>query len=101
MEKFMLKDQTMNKSQLQKIYNYPINPRKSKIFSDEGFVNFDDGSMGRTVWTCFCIKDKKSFNSDSFGANPEKVYLSNYMKPTNFNIYKKKDLNSNLCGSFC
>ena len=34
MKKRNLKNDTMNKSQLQRIYNYPIYPRDSKIFSD-------------------------------------------------------------------
>ena len=41
----------MNESELQRIYNYPINPRDSKIFSDIGFVNIDNGSLGGTHWT--------------------------------------------------
>ena len=31
MKKYNLKNNTMNESQLQKIYNYPIYPRDSKI----------------------------------------------------------------------
>ena len=37
---------TLNESQLQKIYNHPIYPRDSKIYSDKRFVNIDKGSMG-------------------------------------------------------
>ena len=36
----------MVESQLQRIYNYPINPRDSKFYSDRGFVNIDNGQMG-------------------------------------------------------
>ena len=43
MEKYNLKDQTMNESDLQKVYNYNIYPRDSKILSDRGFVNIDNG----------------------------------------------------------
>ena len=32
----------MNESQLQKIYNYFIYPRDSKIISDKGFVIIDN-----------------------------------------------------------
>ena len=56
-----LEDDTMNESQLQKIYNYPKYPRHSKIHSNKGFVNIDDGSMNGTHWTCFIVKDNKSF----------------------------------------
>ena len=58
MKKYNLKDYTMNESQLQKVYNYPIYPRDSKIFSARGFVNRDNGSQGGTHWTCFIVKYK-------------------------------------------
>ena len=41
-EKYKLKNDTMNESHLQKIYNYPVYPRDSIIHSDEGFVNIDN-----------------------------------------------------------
>ena len=56
MKKYNLKNDTMNESQLQKITNYPIYPRDSKIYSNKGFVNIDDGQMGGTHWTCFIVK---------------------------------------------
>ena len=59
MKKYNLKNDTMNETQLLKIYNYPIYPRDSKIYSDKGFVNIDNGSQGGTHWTCFIVKDKK------------------------------------------
>ena len=43
----------MKETQLQKIYNYPIYPRNSKIYSDKVFVNIDDGSQQRTHWCAF------------------------------------------------
>ena len=60
MKKYNLKDQTMSESDLQKIYNYKIYPRDSKITSDRGFVNIDNGDQGGTHWVCFIIKDNKS-----------------------------------------
>ena len=42
MKKYNLKNNTMNGTQLQKVYNYPIYPRDSKIYSDKGFVNIDN-----------------------------------------------------------
>ena len=53
----------MNEAQLQKIYNYPIYPRDSKIYSDKGYVNIDNGSQGGSHWTCFYIKDNNLFIS--------------------------------------
>ena len=64
MKKYNLKNSTMNESQLQRVYNYPIYPKNSKIYSDKGFVNIDDGRMGGTHWTCFIVKDNKSYYFD-------------------------------------
>ena len=101
MKKYKLKNDTMNESQLQKIYNYPIYPRDSKIDSDGGFVNIDNGSMGGTHWTCFIVKDKKSFYFDRFGGIPDKFLLNQLPKPTTYHNYKRQDINSRLCGSHC
>ena len=60
MKNYELKNDTMNESQLQKFYNYPIYPRDSKIYSARGFINIDNGSQGGTHWTCFYISDNKS-----------------------------------------
>ena len=60
MEKYILRNDTMNESDLQRVYIYPIYPRGSKIYSDKGFVNIDNGSMGATRWTCFYVKNNKS-----------------------------------------
>ena len=54
-----LEDDTMNESELQRVYKFPTYPRDSKIYSDMGFVNVDDGSQNGTHWTCFMVKDKK------------------------------------------
>ena len=56
MKKYNLKDNTMNESELQKVFNYPIYPRDSKIYSDKSFVKIDNGSMGGSHWICFMIK---------------------------------------------
>ena len=52
MKKIDLKNDTMNEKELQKVYNYLINPRDSKIYSDKGFVNIDDGSQNGIHWIC-------------------------------------------------
>ena len=101
MKKYKLKNDTMNESQLQKIYNYPIYPRDSKIHSDKGFVNIDNGSMGGSYWTCFLVKDNKSFYFDSFGVQPDKFLLNQLPKPIIYHNYKIQDINSKLCGSYC
>ena len=91
----------MNESQLQKVYNYPIYPRDSKIYSDKGFVNIHNGSQGGTHWTCFIIKDDKSFYFDSFGGQPDKFLRNQLPKPIINHNYKIQDTNSRLCGSYC
>ena len=81
MKKHNLKNDTMNESQLQKIYNSPIYPRDSKMYSDRGFINIDNGSEGGTHWTCFIVKDSKSYYFDSFGIHPDKLPLKQLPKP--------------------
>ena len=101
MKKYNLKNNTMNESQLQKFYNYTIYPRDSKIYSDRGFVNIDNGSQGCTHWTCFIVKDNKSYYFDSFGVQPDKFLLNQLPKPIIYHNYKIQDINSFLCGSYC
>ena len=99
-KKYKLKNDTMNESQLQRVYNYLIYARDSKIHSDKGFVNIDNGSMGGSHRTCFCIGDNKSFYFDSFGGPPDKFLLNQLPKPVIYHNYKIQDINSKLCGSY-
>ena len=101
MKKYNLKNDTMNESELQRVYNYKIYPRDSKILSDKGFVNIDDGSQGGTHWTCFYIKDNKSYYFDSFGGPPDKFLLKQLPKPIIYHNYKIQEIKSKSCGSFC
>ena len=101
MKKYNIKNDTMNESHLQKIYNYPIYPRYSKIYSDKGFVSIDNGFLGGTHWACFIIKDNKSFYFDSFGGQPDKFLLNQLPKPIIYHNYKIQDINSQLFGSYC
>ena len=101
MRKNKLKNDTMNESQLQRVYNYSIYPRDSKIYSDKGFVNIDNGSRGGTHWTCFIVKDNKSYYFDSFGGQPDKFLLKQLPKPIIYHNYKIQDINSKLCGPYC
>ena len=101
MKKYKLKNDTMNESQLQRVYKYPIYPRCSKIYSNKGFVNMDNGSQGGTRWTCFYIRDNKSYYFDSFGGQPDKFLLNQLPKPIIYHNYKIQDIYSKLCGSYC
>ena len=100
MKKYNLKDETMNESQLQRVYNYPIYPRHSIIATNKGIVNIDDGSQGGAHWTCFIVKDNKSYYFDSFGVQPDKFLLNQLPKPIIDHNYKIQHKNSKLCGSF-
>ena len=101
MKKYNLKNDTMNESQIQRVYNHPIYTRDSKIYSDKGFVKIDDGSQNGTHWTVFIVKDKKSYYFDSFGGAPDKFLLNQLPKPIIYHNYKIQDINSQLCGSYC
>ena len=101
MKKYNLKNDTMNESQIQRICNYPIYPRDSKKYSDRGFVIIDDGRLNGTHWTCFTVKDNKSFYFDSFSVQPDKILLKQLPKPIIYLIYKIQDTYSKLGGSYC
>ena len=45
METFNLKNDNMKERELQRVYNYPIYPKDSKIFSDKAFVSIDNGNI--------------------------------------------------------
>ena len=101
MKKYNLKSNTMNESQLQKVFKFPIYPRDSKIHSDRGFVSVDNGSMGGSHWCAFYIKDNKSIFFDSFGGHPANFLLKQLPKPIINHNYKIQDIDSKLCGSYC
>ena len=101
MEKYNLKNDTMNESHLQRIYNYPIYPRDSKRYSDKGFVNIGDRNSGGSHWCTFYIKDNESYYLDSFGGARDKFLLKQLPKPIIYHNYKTQDINSKLCGSYC
>ena len=101
MKKNNLKNNIMNESQLQKIYNYPIYPRDSGICSDKGFVKKDDGSQGGSHWRCFIVKDNKSYYVDSFGGQPDEFLFYQLPKPIKYHNFKIQDINSKIYGSYC
>ena len=72
-----------------------------KIHSDKGFVNIDNGSQGGTHWTCFTVKEYKSYYFDSFGGQPDKFLLNQLPKPIKYHNHKIQDISSQLCGSYC
>ena len=60
MKKPYLKNNTVSESELQRVFDYPIYPRVSKIYSDKGFVIINNGEQNGTHRTCFIVKDNKS-----------------------------------------
>ena len=91
----------MNESELQRVFNYSVYPRDSKIHSDREFVNIDNGSQGSTDWVCFTVKENKSFYHDPFGGPSGKFLLKQLPKPILYQNYKIQAVNSRLCGSYC
>ena len=57
----------MIESGLQRIFIDKIYTRVSKIASERGFVNIDNGQMSGTHWVCL-KKGNESYYTDSFGA---------------------------------
>ena len=101
MEKHKLKNFTLNRKELHRVYNYPIDLRDTKTNCDNGFINKDNGSMGGTHWNIFIVKDNKSFYCDSFGGASDKLLLNQTTKPITHHNYKVQDIKSNFCGSNC
>ena len=83
-KKCKLKNDTMNESQLQKIYNLPIYPRDIKKYSDKRFDKIDNGSQGGTHWNCFIEKDKISHYFDSFDGQQDIFLLNQLPKPIKY-----------------
>ena len=81
MKKYYLGNDTMNESELRKVYNYPIYPRDSNIHSVQVFVNIDDGGSGGTHWCAYYVKDNKSLFFVSFGGAADNFLLNQLPKP--------------------
>ena len=90
-KKYSLKKETMNENDLQRVYIDPIYPKDSQIYSVKGFVNIDNGSQGGTHWTCFYIKDHKTFYFHSFGGQPDRCSLNQLPEPIIYYNYKIQD----------
>ena len=101
LKNYKLRNYTRNESELQRVYNYKIYPRDSKVYSDRGFLNINNGFQGGTHRTCFIVKDNKSYYFDSFGGQPDEFLLNQIPTPKIYPIYKIQDINSRLCGSYC
>ena len=91
----------MSESQLRRVYDYPIYPRDSKIYSDKWFLNIGNYENGGSHWCSFIVKDNKSYYFDSFGGSPDKFLLNQLPKPIIYHNYKIQDINSKLYGSCC
>ena len=101
MNKDNLRDDSVNESELQRVYNYPIYSRDSEICSDKGFVIIDNGFQGGSHLRCFIVKDNKSFYFDSFGGSPDEFLINQLSTPIIYHKYKIQEINSKLYGSYC
>ena len=72
-----------------------------KKYSDRGFDNINNGSQGCTHWTCFYIKDNRSYYFGSFGGQPDKFLLNQLPKAMIYFNYKYQAIKSKLYGSYC
>ena len=90
----------MDERELRRIYKNNKNPRDSKILTDTGFVRIDNGSEGGIHWTCFIVKDNKSYYFDCFGGQPDKFRRNQLLKPIIYHNYKTQDRNAQNCVSY-
>ena len=90
----------MNESQLQKVFNYPIYPTDSNIYSNKGFVIIDEGSQGGSDCVCFLVKDNKSYYFNSFDGQPDKFLLNQLPKPVFYHNYRIQQIISKLLVAF-
>ena len=74
----------MTETDLQKVYKYSVYPRDSKIITNKGFLNSDNGSMGGTHWTCFYVKDKNLFYLGISGGLPDRLFVQQLPKTNHF-----------------
>ena len=91
----------MNESELQRVYNYSIKHRVSKVYSMKAFVSIDNGLRCETHWNCFIKKDHKSYYFDSFGGQPHEFLLNQLPRPLTYHNYGTQDINSKLCSGYC
>ena len=91
----------MIESELQRVYNYPIYPEDSKKFTQEGFVNTDNGTIAGYHWTTFYVRKNKVFYFDSFGDSLDKYFFDQLPKPASCHNEKTHDINSRLFGTYC
>ena len=52
MKKYILKDDTINESEVQRVCDYKQYPTDSKVYSETGFVKIGDRKSGGKHWTC-------------------------------------------------
>ena len=69
----------MNESELQRVYNSEIYPRDSKIYSENGFVYLDNGSLDGSHWVCFIVKNNKSYYLIATEQLQRNFYVNNYL----------------------
>ena len=90
----------MDENDVQRVYIHRVYQRDSKITTDKGFVNIDNGSMGGSHGVVSYKKGNKSYYFESLAGQPDKFPLNQLQEPIYYN-YKIRDIYSKLCGSYC
>ena len=94
MKTYNIWNDTIDESELQRVFKLPIHPRDSKNFSDKWFVNFSNGQLGGTHWIDFYVKNNKSFYFDNFGGAPDELLTNQLSQPIRWQNYEIQDINS-------
>ena len=100
MKTYISKIGSRDDSDVQKTYKFNKYPKDSKINSDKGFINIDNGEQGGTHWDYFILKNGKSIYFVIFGGAPDKFLLNQLPKPIIYHNYKIQRIFSRLCGSY-
>ena len=96
MKEYTIKNNTMEESELQRVYIYEIYPRDSKIYSDRGFVQKVNGSLVCSSLVCFIVKDNKSYYLIASEELQINFYLNNYLNQYYIIIVKYKIYTQNF-----
>ena len=66
----------MSESHLQRVYNYPIYRKGSRVYSDKVFRNIDNGSFDASRWTFPVFKGNESFYLTRFLDSQRNFHLT-------------------------
>ena len=79
LKKYNLKNNTMNETELKSVYNYPIYPKNSKIYSERGFVNIAMVEWEGLIGLVSYLKIINHTTSTHLEVSQINFYLINYL----------------------